>query len=66
MNNDEYLKKTYLRFQDITKQGINITDQHGNTTLMNTIMDGDTFLSTFILKEENIDLNAQTRMEILR
>ena len=45
-------KKTYSKFQDIKKQGINNKDQDGNTALMNAIMKGDTLFSTFILKEK--------------
>jgi len=54
-------KKTYSKFQDIKKQGINNKDQDGNTALMNAIMNRDTPLRYLLLKEEFINLNTQNK-----
>jgi len=61
MDNNEWLNKIYLEVQRIKKQGINTTDQEGNTALMKAIINRQTVLSKILLKEENIDLNVQNK-----
>jgi len=61
MDNNECSKKTYSKFQDIKKQGINKKDQDGYTPLINAIMNNHILLINFLLEKECINLNAQNK-----